>query len=138
VFCQNILGLPMQIPSNLNLSDVPHCFAFSPCCQLLAYNVWFTVWSCLWSTGLLVYVRTTFYVLFIIARHQTRHVTRCVRCRHFVIIPCAQKQFRTNIYTFFLKLFPFHHFRTWIKSHCSRVRLKVSRILHVVMSDLGK
>jgi hypothetical protein len=39
VFCQNILGLPMQIPYNLNLSDVPHCFAFSPYCQLLAYNV---------------------------------------------------------------------------------------------------
>jgi hypothetical protein len=38
-FCQNILGLPMQIPYNLNLSDVPHCFAFSPFCKLLAYNV---------------------------------------------------------------------------------------------------
>jgi hypothetical protein len=39
MYCQNILGLPMQIPYNLNLSDVPHCFAFLPCCQLLAYNV---------------------------------------------------------------------------------------------------
>jgi hypothetical protein len=50
VFCQNMLGLLMQIPYTLNLSDVPHCCASSPCCHLLAYNVLFTVWSCLWST----------------------------------------------------------------------------------------
>lgn len=36
VFCQNILGLLMQIPYTLYLSDVPHCCASSPCCQLLA------------------------------------------------------------------------------------------------------
>lgn len=39
VFCQNILGLLMQNPYTLNLSDVPHCCASSPYCQLLAYYI---------------------------------------------------------------------------------------------------